>query len=220
MPAIEHVRAGRQALGLVELEAPVDLVDEEMRARLGGDGDDAVVGGSVRQHPGRVVWGVDDDESRRGRDLGAQPVDIDRPAVALVELVERHVRAGRPADLVQALVGGPGHDRVVARSEQHVGEAEDRLLGAGEGQDVVGLDRLVQRGDLAPQQRMTGRLRVAELEAVPQRAGLVVSEREQLRHRVRLDVGGAQQVLGRELPAGEVALEGEFGDAHAPMMRH
>ena len=191
-----------------------------MRARLGGDLDDAVVGGSIRQHPGRVVGGVDDDESRRGRDLGAQPVDIDRPAVALVELVERHVRAGRPADLVQALVGRPGDDRVVARSEQHVGEAEDRLLGAGEGQDVVGLDRLVQRGDLAPQQRMAGRLGVAQLEAVPQRAGLVVSEREQLRHRVRLDVRGAQQVLGRELPAGEVALEGELGDAHGPMMRH
>ena len=190
-----------------------------MGARLGGDGDDSVVGGSVRQHTGRVVGGVDDDESRRGRDLGAQAVDVDRPAVALVELVERHVRTGRSADLVQALVGRPRHDCVVAWSEEHVCEAEDRFLGASEGQDVVGLDRLVQRGYLAPQQRVAGRLGVAQLEAVPQRACLVVSEGEQLRHRVRLDVRGAQQVLGREFPAGEVTLEGELGDAHEPMMR-
>ena len=38
-----------------------------------------------------------------------------------------------PRHLVQALVAGPGHDDVVARPEQHVHQAEDRLLGAGEG---------------------------------------------------------------------------------------
>ena len=67
---------------------------------------------------------------------------------------------------------------------------------------------------------MAGRLRVAELEAVPQRARLVVGEREQLGHRVALDVRGAEEVLDRELPAGEVALEREVGDAHRRMMRH
>ena len=95
-----------------------------------------------------------------------------------------------------------------------VGEAEDRLLRAGEDQDVVGLEAVVQRGDLAPEERMAGRLRVAEGQAVPQAARLVVGEREELGHRVALDVGGAQQVLDRELPAGEIALEGEVGDAH------
>ena len=83
-----------------------------------------------------------------------------------------------------------------------------------------GFDRLVQGGDLAAQQRMAGRFRVAELEPVPQRARLVVGQRQQLGHRVGLDVRGAEQVLDRELPAGEVALEGEVGDAHGPMMRH
>ena len=109
---------------------------------------------------------------------------------------------------------------MVTRTEQHVGEAEDRLLGTGEGQDVVGFDRLVQRRDLAPQQRMAGRFGVAELEPVPQPAGLVVGQREEIRHRIGLDVRGAQQVLDGELPAGEIALEGEVGDAHGPMMRH
>ena len=57
----------------------------------------------------------------------------------------RDVGAGRPGDLVQALVAGPGDDRVVAGPEHDVGEAEDRLLGAGEHEHVVRLDRLVQR---------------------------------------------------------------------------
>src|SRR5260221_12272688 len=42
-----------------------------------------------------------------------------------------------PADLVQALISGPGDDRVVVGPEDDVGEAEDRLLGAGEDEDVV-----------------------------------------------------------------------------------
>jgi hypothetical protein len=65
---------------------------------------------------------------------------------------------------------------------------------------------------------MAGRLRVAELQAVPHRAGLVVRQREQVGHRPALDVGRAEQVLDGELPAGEEALEGEVGDAHGPMM--
>ena len=142
------------------------------------------------------------------------------PAGRLVELVQGHVRAERAGDLVEALVARPGDDGVVARSEQDVHQAEDRLLGAGERQDLVRLDRLVERGDLAPQERVAGRLRVAELEAVPQRSGLVVGEGEELGHRVGLHVRGAQQVPGGELPAGEVALQREVGDAHRPMMRH
>ena len=105
-------------------------------------------------------------------------------------------------------------------SEQHVHQAEDRLLGAGEGEDLVGFDGVVERGDLAAQERVAGRLRVAEPEAVPERARLVVGEGEKLGHRVALDVRGAQEVAGGELPAGEVALQREVGDTHGPMMRH
>ena len=85
---------------------------------------------------------------------------------------------------------------------------------------VVGLDRLVGRGDLAAEQRVAGRLGVAELEALPERAGLGVGEGDELGHREALDVRCAEQVLDLELPFGEVALEGEVGDAHVPMMRH
>ena len=105
-----------------------------MRPGLGRDLDEAVEDRAIREHPRRVVREVDDDEPGGRRDLAAQQVEIERPAVGLVELVERDVRAGRARDLVEALVAGPGHDRVVARADEDVGEAEDRLLGAGEGQ--------------------------------------------------------------------------------------
>ncbi len=90
----------------------------------------------------------------------------------LAQLVEGDLGAGRPADLVQALVAGPRDDGVVAGSEHDVDETEDRLLGAGEDEDVVRLDLVVEVRDLGPQERMAGRLRVAEPKAVPQRARL------------------------------------------------
>ena len=66
---------------------------------------------------------------------------------------------------------------------------------------------------------MAGRLGVAQGQGVPQRAGLVVGQGQDLGHRQALDVRGAEQVLDGELPAGEVALEGEVGQAHGGMMR-
>ena len=61
---------------------------------------------------------------------------------------------------------------------------------------------------------MTGRLGVAEGQPVPHRSRLVVGQVEQLGHRVALHVRRAEQVVDRELPAGEIALEREVGDAH------
>jgi len=109
---------------------------------------------------------------------------------------------------------------VVALADMGREQAEDRLLGAGEDEDVIGLERVVQRGDLAPQQGVAGRFRVAEAQAGPQRPGLGVGQFEQRDHRPALDVAGAGDVLDRELPAGEVALQREVGDAHGGMMRH
>ena len=81
-------------------------------------------------------------------------------------------------------------------------------------EDVVGLDRFVERGDLAAQQRVAGRLRVAERE--PSQSARVSSSARarSVGHRLALDVRRAEEVLDRELPAGEVALEREVGDAH------
>jgi hypothetical protein len=109
---------------------------------------------------------------------------------------------------------------VVAGTGDHVHEAEDRLLRAGEGQHLVGVDGLVQRRDLGAQERVPSRLRVPQAQAVPQGPRLVVGERDQLRHGVGLDVRGAEQVLDREFPASEEPLEREVGDAHRPMMAH
>ena len=46
-----------------------------------------------RQHPGRVVRRVHDDEARLRPYRRHEPVDVERPAVGLAQLVERHVRA-------------------------------------------------------------------------------------------------------------------------------
>ena len=105
-------------------------------------------------------------------------------------------------------------DGVVARAEQCGHQAEDRLLGTGEREDIIGREVLVQLGNLGSQERVAGRLRVAELQAVPHRSRLIVGELEQIGHRPAFDVRRAEQVLDRELPAGEETLEFEIGDAH------
>jgi hypothetical protein len=138
------------------LEEPVDLVGDEPHA---GDGAGVSQGAPFRhggQHPGGVVRGVHHDDPGRGPDRGDQARHVQRPSVGLAELVEGHVGAGRPGDLVEALVPGPGHDRVVAGPQQHVQEAEDRFLGTGEDEDIGGVRRGVQRRDLGPQERMAG----------------------------------------------------------------
>ena len=118
--------------------------------------------------------GVDDDEARRGPERADQPLGIEGPAIGLAQVVEGDVRAGGTADLVQALVAGPRDDRVVAGREEDVRETEDRLLGTGEDQDVVGIDRLVQRRDLGPEERMARGLGVSQAEVAPQGRPLLV----------------------------------------------
>ena len=108
---------------------------------------------------------------------------------------------------------------MVARAEQAADEGEDRLLRAGRDEDVVGIGRLVERGDLATQERVAGRFRVAEPEVAPEGGRLVVGEGEELGHRPGLDVARAEEVANGELPAGEEALELEVGDAHLRIMR-
>ena len=217
-PPVKRLDAGCEPIRRVELEEAIDLVGEEMDPGVGAQVRQRAPLGVGRQHPGRVVRRVDDDQPRRRPETRTQPLDIDRPAVGRVELVQGDVGADRPGDFVQALVARPGHDRVVARPEHHVGQAEDALLGAGEHEDLVRLDPVVERGDLPAQERMSGRLGVAESETGPQGARLVVGQGQQLGHRVALDVRGAQQVVDGELPAGEVPLELELGDPHPAMM--
>ena len=52
----------RQPIVLVELQVSIDLVHQEMRAGILGDGHERVERRTVGQHPGRVVRSVHDDE--------------------------------------------------------------------------------------------------------------------------------------------------------------
>ena len=208
------VDAGREAIVFVDLEVAVDLVDEQVRPGLGDDVDDGIERRPVRQHAGRVVRGVDDDELGPWRHLAPEGPDVDCPAGILAELVEGDLGSAAAGHLVEALVAGPGHDRVVARPEDGVDQGEDPLLGAGQDEDVVGRGGVVERGDLVAQERVAGRLRVAEAEVAPERGGLIVGEGEELAHRPALDVAGTEDMPDCELPAGEVPLQLELGDAH------
>ena len=209
-----EVRPGRQGRATVVLEEPVDLVGDEAHAgrRAGvSEGPPLRVG---REHAGGIVGSVDHHDARVGPDRGDQARHVQRPSVGLAELVEGHVGTGRSRNLVEALVARPRDDRVIAGTHEHVQEAEDRFLGTAEDEDVVGVGCPVERRDLGPQERMAGRFGIAEPEIGPGGLHLVVGEGEQLGHRPALHVGRAEQVAGGELPAGEVALQGEVGQSH------
>ncbi len=96
---------------------------------------------------------------------------------------------------------------MVTGSEDRVQREEDRLVRAGEGDNLVRRDAAVHARDLGPQRRHPAGLGVAELEAVPQLSSLLVGEREQVEQAEGLDVGGAEQVLGPRSERGEEALE-------------
>ncbi len=101
---------------------------------------------------------------------------------------------------------------MLPRPQQRVHQHEHRLLGPRERQHALRRHAFVRRGDLAPQERVAGRLGVAEPEVAPHGARLVVGEREQLVERHRLHVRGAEQVPRGELVPREVALERELGE--------
>jgi hypothetical protein len=153
---------------------------------------------------------VDHDQAGASGHRATQRIDVERPALR----VERHrcdVGSRRACQLVQRLIGRYDDHRMITRRQQRVHRDEDAFFGPGEGQHVVRRDRVVQTGDLRPQKRQARRLRVSERELLPEASCLVIGQREQLVHPPPLDVGCAQHMTHRELPAGEIALERELG---------
>ena len=137
--------------------------------------------GGRRQHPGRVVRRVDDDEPGRRVSVAEQPRHVERPAVRLVQLVERDVGAGRAGHLVEALVAGP-RSRSRDRPARAATLTRQKIASSAPAKSRTSSGSMAsyRRGDLAPQQRVAGRFRVAERQAVPQRSRLVVGQREEL----------------------------------------
>jgi hypothetical protein len=134
---------------------------------------------------------------------------IDRPFVSRLKRQRIHVDAAAARDLIQRLIGGPGNDGVLAWPQQHVHQDEDRFFRSGKDERLVRRDALVQRRDFPTQQRVAGRLGVAEPQVPPEGEHFVVGECQELRHGQRLDIRSAGDVPDDELPAGEESLEGE-----------
>ena len=119
MPALEGIGAGRQPVGRVELEEAIDLVHEQVARRprpaIATRPSNVARSGSI---PVGLCGALTTMSRVAGVTWRAEQIEVDRPAGVLAQLVERHVGAGGPGDLVQALVAGPRHDRVIARPEQ------------------------------------------------------------------------------------------------------
>ena len=144
--------AGQQRVRRV-LEPAVDLVGEQVGAGLRGEVHQRLERRAVDVRSGRVVGEVDDDGPRLGAQRAAHGVDLERPAAVVLELHGGHRGARRARHLVQRLVGGGDHDRVVAAAQRRVGEGEDPLLGSDDDEHVLGLEARVERGDLLAQGR-------------------------------------------------------------------
>ena len=97
MPRSSGVGAGGQPIGGIELEIPVDLVGEEMDAGLGTQLRSARHSAWVGSIPVGLCGALTTTSLVSGRSAAAQPLDVERPAVGLAQLVQGHVRAGRPA---------------------------------------------------------------------------------------------------------------------------
>ena len=82
-----------------------------------------------------------------GRIALATFVHVDAPTVGL-EGHERDLGPGEARELVECLVSGPEDDDVVPRLEHGGEEDPDRLVGAGEDDDLVWIDVFVELGDL------------------------------------------------------------------------
>ena len=183
---LERVGAGAQAIRLVELEEAVDLVGEEVDAGAGERRR------SARPTPRRSAAsrsgcaGALTTTSRvagRERRRAARSTSSAQPSASWSSC-RRDVRAGRAGHLVQALVAGPGHDRVVARAERATFTRQKIASSAPANTRTSSASMpSYSAGDLAPQERVAGRLGVAEGQAVPQGARLVVGQGQQLGHR-------------------------------------
>ena len=79
---------------------------------------------------------------------------------------------------------------MITRAEEDIDEGEDPLPSAGHDQDVSRVGRVVQGGDFAAQERVPGRLRVAEAQVAPERSGLVIGMVQEFRHGPALDIAG------------------------------
>ena len=161
------------------LQPPVDLVAHERRAVAIDELHECGELGLAHVHARRVVREVDDHGARPGPHGRCDAVEVERPAVGL-QLDQLHFGALRPGQVVERLVGGPERDDVIARTDKRRHEQEERLARADHRDHVIGLERLVEPGDLLAQERRAERLGVAEHEAVPELPRLVVGIGEQL----------------------------------------
>ncbi len=206
--------AGRgQPVLLIVFQEAIDLVGEQQEpppAREFGKAREAL---RLRQVAAGIVGKIDHHGPRGRRDLVLQPIGIQRPPLAGPAFPAGHPAAHGLGHRGQRLVARRLDDQVVARLQGGVHEDKDRLLGAGENQDVIGADAIVQAGDLAAQGRVAARLGVAQAQGPESFLGPGLHG-QQFAQGKGFAVRGAKVGARAELMAGEKTLQGERDDPH------
>ena len=136
-------RGGQPRRGIV-LEPSVDLVADERGAVAIDQLHQRVELRPAHVHARRVVREVDDHGARLGPHGRGDAVEVECPAVLGPQLDQLDLRALRPRQVVERLVGRPERDDVIARPDERGHEQEERLARADHRDHVVGLERLVE----------------------------------------------------------------------------
>ena len=134
-----EIRHLGQAPGRVEFQAAVHLVAEEADAARIAEVHEGLERGGIGHRARRVVREVHRDEPGVGPQGALQAVQVQDPAVLRLERQPGHLGARGDRERLHGLVAGHREEDVVAGAGRLLEQPEERLLGAGEGQDVLGL---------------------------------------------------------------------------------
>ena len=195
------------------LELAVDLVAEEPRAALCTELDDTVEHVAGHRRAGRVVRGIDVDETRVRTQRPLQRIEVVHPAVRERAAPLRHLRPRRAGKLERRLVAGRLDDHVIAGLQQGMVGREDAFLGGRDDDHVLGAEALVDRRDRAAQLGCPGRLGVPEPQS-EEPCFRIGFEREQVGESDGFGVARGEHVRGGELVQRVVLLDAKRRQSH------
>ena len=212
-----HVGHGRQAVGRIQLQAPVDFVRKNDKAVPFGKRRQFMYKIAVRQKAGGIVGQIDHDHFRAIRESSFQIVEIDAPPVVRFCPPLGHLGTDSASHVAEGLVAGRMNDEMVPGLQGDIHEVEDGLFGTCMHQHLFGGDPFIKGGDGLPQLRMTQGFRVTE----PKRGKLIAGvglHCQQFLQRHAFAVRGTENIRGRELMFGEIAFQTKGFQLHVAVL--